>query len=124
LTDITRNPDEFLDKDDQTGQDVVDCLTIVQTVVPTLHESLWEQVKTLFPMLSYALRSRYAVVRQSAARCFAAVCDIITIEGMRHVVEVVVPFLGDASLVHNRQGAVELVYRRLRLNGHVASLMT
>lgn len=59
-----------------------------------------------------ALRSRYAIIRQSAARCFATVCDVMTSEAMRYVIENVVPLLGDPLVLSNRQGATELIYRQ------------
>jgi TATA-binding protein-associated factor len=62
-------------------------------------------------MLDLALRSRFAIIRQSAARCFATICDVMTLEAMRYVVEHLVPLLGDPLVLANRQGATELIYR-------------
>ena len=58
-----------------------------------------------------ALRSRFAIIRQCAARCFATICDVITVAAMRFVIEKMVPYLGDAPNITNRQGATELIYR-------------
>lgn len=95
----------------QYGQDVIDSFSVLEAVVPTFHEALWPKLNELFPMIVLALRSRFAIIRQSAARCFATVCDAMTISAMRYVVETVLPFLGDALKLSNRQGAVELIYR-------------
>jgi hypothetical protein len=57
-----------------------------------------------------ALRSRFAIIRQSAARSFAAICDVMTVDAMRFVIETVLPFLGDTLINSNRQGATELVF--------------
>ncbi|KAL0580433.1 TATA-binding protein-associated factor mot1 [Marasmius crinis-equi] len=92
------------------GQDVIDSLSVLEAVVPTLHQSLWSKVTETFPMLLLALRSKFAIIRQCAARCFATICDIMTAEAMRFVIEEVVPLLGDAINMANRQGATELVY--------------
>ena len=62
-------------------------------------------------MVDQALRSRFAIIRQCAARCFAAFCDVITSEAMRYVIENVIPLLGDPLVLTNRQGATELIYR-------------
>jgi TATA-binding protein-associated factor len=62
-------------------------------------------------MMNLALRSRFAIIRQSAARCFATVCDVMTSEAMRYVIENIVPLLGDPLVLFNRQGATELIYR-------------
>ncbi|KAI0927991.1 hypothetical protein AcW2_004145 [Taiwanofungus camphoratus] len=94
----------------QYGQDVIDSFSVLEAVVPTFHEALWPKLNELFPMIVLALRSRFAIIRQSAARCFATVCDAMTISAMRYVVETVLPFLGDALKLSNRQGAVELIY--------------
>ena len=61
-------------------------------------------------MIVMALRSRFAIIRQSAARCFAAICDVMTVDAMRYVIETVLPFLGDTLVDSNRQGATELVF--------------
>ncbi|PSR84037.1 hypothetical protein PHLCEN_2v5539 [Hermanssonia centrifuga] len=94
----------------QFGQDVIDSLSVLDAVVPTFHENLWIKFHELFPMIVLALRSRFAIIRQCAARCFATICDVMTAAGMRYVIENVVPFLGDTLNLSNRQGATELVY--------------
>ena len=83
--------------------------------MPTLHEDLWPKLVQIFPMMNLALRSRFAIIRQSAARCFATVCDMMTSEGMRYVIENIVPLLGDPLVLTNRQGATELIYRQYLL---------
>ena len=78
--------------------------------MPTLHRELWPRIRELFPMIVMALRSRFAIIRQSATRCFAAICDVMTVDAMRFVIETVLPFLGDTLIDSNRQGAMELVF--------------
>lgn len=99
----------------QSGQDIIDSLSVLEAVVPTFHQDLWPKFRELFPMISLALRSRFAIIRQCSARCFAAMCDVITLDAMNFVIEVVVPFLGDTSNLPNRQGATELIYRKVSL---------
>jgi TATA-binding protein-associated factor len=94
----------------QHGQDVIDSLSVLEAVVPTLHQELWPNLRELFPMIAMALRSRFAIIRQSAARCFAAICDVMTVDAMRFVIETILPFLGDTLVNPNRQGATELVF--------------
>ena len=96
----------------QFGQDVIDSLSVLDAVVPTFHEALWPKFHELFPMVGLALRSRFAIIRQCAARCFATMCDVMTAAAMRFVIEKVVPYLGDSLNLANRQGATELVYRK------------
>lgn len=109
--DIEAMPDDQMQADPGVGQSVLDCLTALSTVVSSLHEDLRPPVKVVFPFVATALRSRYAIVRQAAARCFAEICNVITVDGMHFLVDSIIPYLGDPSLVANRQGTVELIYR-------------
>ena len=84
---------------------------MLEAVVPTLHGELRHKLSELFPMLNLTLRSQYAIIRQSAARCFSTICEIMTVDAMLFVVENIIPFIGDSSNLHNRQGAAELIYR-------------
>jgi TATA-binding protein-associated factor len=93
------------------GQDVIDSLSVLEAVVPTLHDELRPKLSELFPMLCLNLRSRFAIIRQAAARCFSAVCNVMTMESMLFVVEKIIPFMGDSLILTNRQGATELIYR-------------
>ncbi|KAF7323127.1 TBP associated factor [Mycena chlorophos] len=94
----------------QFGQDVIDSLSVLQAVVPALHPDLWPRLVETFPMMHLALTSRFAIIRQSAARCFSTLCDVMTTDAMRFVIEKIVPLLGDPLSLANRQGATELMY--------------
>lgn len=108
FTDTPNSADDLISR--QHGQDVIDSLSVLEAVVPTLHQELWPKIQELFPMIVMALRSRFAIIRQSAARCFAAICDVMTVDAMRFVIETILPFLGDTLINSNRQGATELVF--------------
>lgn len=103
------DPDAPVADDSATGQTVIDNLTVIQGVAPHLHADLLQHMLNIFPYVLGALKSRYAVIRQCAARCFATLCDVYTTDGMRYVVEHVVPRLGDSLVLSNRQGAMELI---------------
>jgi TATA-binding protein-associated factor len=109
FTDSLDKSDELIEK--QYGQDVIDSLSVLEAVVPTFHNGLLHKLQELFPMMDVALRSRFAIVRQAAARCFATLCDVMTLEAMRYVIESVIPFLQDPLVATNRQGTMELIYR-------------
>ena len=94
------------------GQDVIDSLVTIQTVVPALHPDLWERVVKLLPSILLMLRSKFAVVRQTSAQCLATICDVITAKAMRFAVESVLPLLGCVQSVTDRQGAIEAVFRQ------------
>ena len=97
-----------LSSSDQVGQDVLDTFTTLSVVVAHLHPDLHPRIITQFPFILAALQSGYAVIRQAAARAISAICDVATVEGMKNVVEEVLPFLGDPTTAR-RQGAVEVV---------------
>ena len=99
--------------DKQFGQDVIDSLSVLRVIASTLHKEFWPRLEALLPKLALALRSRFAIIRQCTAQCFATICGVITPPAMRYVIEHIVPYLGDSISVANRQGAVELVYRML-----------
>jgi hypothetical protein len=98
----------------QHRQDAINSLSILEAVVPTFHQELWLKIQELFPMITMALRSHFAIIWQSAARCFAAICNVMIVEAMHFVIETVLPFLGDALVDSNQQGATELIFRCLR----------
>lgn len=112
--DTPQESDILIEK--QYGQDVIDSLSVLEVVIPTFHENLWPKLCEIFPLIDLALQSRFAIVRQAAARCFATVCDLMTPEAMRHVIEKVVPRVQDPLVLTNRQGATELIYRELLCN--------
>ncbi|KAK0458447.1 SNF2 superfamily chromatin remodeling protein [Desarmillaria tabescens] len=88
--------------------DIIDSLSVLEAIVPALHEDIWPRLTELFPKILLALRSRFAIIRQTSAKCFATICDVMTPEAMRYVIENVVPLLG------NRQGATELIFHIVR----------
>ncbi|TRM59955.1 hypothetical protein BD626DRAFT_572350 [Schizophyllum amplum] len=102
--------DKYLARDPLAGQNVIDTLSVLEAVIPALHEKLWPRLTQLFPMILLALQSKYGIIRQIAARSFATVCAVLTQDAMRFVIEHVVPLLGDALSLTNRQGSMELLY--------------
>lgn len=100
--------DMSLSTSDQVGQDVLDTFTTLSTVVAHLHPDLHPRILVHFPHILAALQSGFAVIRQAASRAISIICDVATVEGMRNVVEQVLPFLGDPTAA-KRQGAVEVV---------------
>ncbi|KAF8432415.1 SNF2 chromatin remodeling protein [Boletus edulis BED1] len=94
----------------QHGQDVIDSLSVLEAVSPALDPALRPKLTELFPAIAIALRSKFAIIRQTAARCFATVCEVMTAEAMRFVIEQLLPLIGDAVVLSNRQGAAEAIY--------------
>ncbi|WVQ82019.1 hypothetical protein IAT38_004147 [Cryptococcus sp. DSM 104549] len=99
----------------QDGQDLIDALTSLRLIAPELDPILHPHLHPLFTPVITALQSSFSVVRHTAAQCLAAMCDVMTDEGMRRVVDDVVPLVGDAGRVYSRQGAVEAIFRIIKL---------
>jgi len=95
----------------QHGQDVIDSLSVLQDIIPTFHQELWPKFYEIFPLFDLLLQSRFAIIRQAAARCFSTICDLMTPQAMRHVIEKIIPRIQDPLVLKNRQGTTELVYR-------------
>ncbi|OCF37798.1 TATA-binding protein-associated factor [Kwoniella heveanensis BCC8398] len=110
-----RDANKRLAETAQAGQDLIDCLTSLRLIMPELDQTLHTQLQTLFPAIVMALQSSFAVVRHTAAKCLAAICDAVTHEGMRKVVDDVVPLVGDATNVASRQGAVEAIHHIIKV---------
>ena len=108
----------------QYGQDVVDSLSVLEAVSPALDPALWPKLADLFPAMAIALRSKFAIIRQTAARCFATICEVMTAEAMLFVIEHLLPLIGDAVVLSNRQGAAEVIYRAFTFTHPVRALIT
>jgi len=120
LTTIIESPeqsDQLIDK--QFGQDVIDSLSVLEAVVPTLHPKLYSKFIDIFPMLEFAMRSQFAIIRQCTSRCFATICDIMPDEALKFVVDRILPLVADPVNLTNRQGAMEVLYRECC--GHLGS---
>nr|XP_031860125.1 uncharacterized protein CI109_004490 [Kwoniella shandongensis]KAA5527197.1 hypothetical protein CI109_004490 [Kwoniella shandongensis] len=112
---IVDTVDDRLSENVQMGQDIVDCLTSLRLIAPELDTKLYPQVQTLLPPIVAALQSSFAVIRHTAAKCLAALCDVMPDEGMRRVVDDVVPLVGNAGRVYSRQGAVEAIHHIIKV---------
>ncbi|KAL1409070.1 TATA-binding protein-associated factor mot1 [Vanrija albida] len=97
------------------GQDLIDSLSSLHLVAPKLDASLHGHLVDLLPHLVSVLQSSFTVVRNVAARTLATLCSVATEDGMKFVVDQVVPLVGDAEHVHSRQGAVEAIHHIIKL---------
>lgn len=67
------------------------------------------QILELLPNMVLCLQHPYCAVRHLAARCVGVLSVVSTQETMQTVVEEILPLMGTADLVRNRQGAVEVI---------------
>lgn len=110
-------PAEAKDPEQTFGQEIVDALSVIRTMTPTLHPDLYPFVMRMMPLVIKALRSGLSVFRYMAAKCLATICSVITIEGMTSLVEEVLPSIGNPLDLHYRQGVVEAIYHLIAVMG-------
>ncbi|KAG2224833.1 hypothetical protein INT45_008015, partial [Circinella minor] len=107
--------DAAIQSDLTLGQEVIDTLTIMMTVVPYLSSDLWPNIVQVVPLICKSLQSCYEVIRYVSARCLATIANTITMETMQTVIEYVIPLLGDTVNHLHRQGASEFIYYLVQL---------
>lgn len=103
-------PADILQPDSQTGDDIIEALSTLRALAPGLHAGLHSWVLGLMPLIANGMRSRLSVIRYAAAKCFATLCSVITTDGMTMFVRDVLPGIGSAVDLHERQGIIECIY--------------
>ena len=104
-------------KQEENGQSLVDAFSTLRTLSPYLHTNLNEWMITLMPLMEKGIRHQLSVVRYSAAKCFATICSIIPGKGMTTLVENILPNIGNAVDLRDRQGITETVYHLIHAMG-------
>lgn len=110
-------PIDITAEDNRFGQQVVDALSTLRALVPRFHASLKSFTLDLLPLVAKALHSKLAVFRYMAAKCFATVCSVMTVEGITMLVQQILPSISNALDVHCRQGVIECVYHLIHVMG-------
>ncbi|KAK2780815.1 TATA-binding protein-associated factor mot1 [Emmonsiellopsis sp. PD_33] len=108
-------PADIKDPDNQTGQEIVDGLSTLRALVPKFHPGIYPWIINLMPIIAKSLQCELSVIRYAAAKCFATVCSVITVEGMTMLVEKVLPNINNALDVHCRQGVIECIYHLIHV---------
>ncbi|EMD90510.1 hypothetical protein COCC4DRAFT_19988 [Bipolaris maydis ATCC 48331] len=108
-------PPQIFNEDGVFGQEVVDGLSTLRALVGKLHPSVRSFVKELLPLIARALQSKLYVLRYAAAKCFATICSVMSVEGITMLVESVLPTISDGGNVHARQGAIECIYHLIHV---------
>lgn len=107
-------PSEIENDDNELGQEVVDGLSILRALTPSMHPSLHWFILEMMPLVVKALRSQLSVFRYAAAKCFATICSVLRIQGMTMLVENVLPSINSIDL-YPRQGTIELIYHLIHV---------
>jgi TATA-binding protein-associated factor len=110
-------PPEAKDPIQSLGQEVIDGMSILRALTPTLDKGLHNFVISILPMIIKALHSEPSVFRYMAAKCLATVCSVITVEGMTMLVEKVLPTISNPVDLAFRQGAIECIYHLIHVMG-------
>ncbi|KAF2197365.1 hypothetical protein GQ43DRAFT_209351 [Delitschia confertaspora ATCC 74209] len=108
-------PADITESGSQTGQEVVDALSVLRALAGKFHPDVRGFVKDLLPLIAKALQSRLYVLRYAAAKCFATLCSVMTVDGITMLVENVLPSISNGENVHWRQGAIECVYHLIHV---------
>ncbi|KAI0023218.1 SNF2 family domain-containing protein [Xylariomycetidae sp. FL0641] len=110
-------PAEARDPENTFGQEVVDAMSVIRTITPTLDEALHPFVMQQVPLIIKALHSDLSVFRYMAAKCLATICSVITVQGMTALVEKVLPSINNPVDLNFRQGAIEAIYHLIAVMG-------
>jgi TATA-binding protein-associated factor len=108
-------PDNITDPEQNVGQEVVDAMSTLRALVPSFHSDLHTFVLDLMGLVARALQTRLAVLRYTAAKCFASICSVITVKGFTMLVERVLPPISNPTDVYCRQGAIECIYHLIQV---------
>ena len=110
-------PAEARDPESTFGQEIVDAMSVIRTMTPTLNPALYPFVMRQVPLVIKALHSDLSVFRYMAAKCMATICSVITVEGMTALVEKVLPSINNPIDLNYRQGAIEAIYHLIAVMG-------
>lgn len=110
-------PAEAKDPENTFGQEIVDAMSVIRTMTPTLDKALYPFVMQQIPLIIKSLHSGLSVFRYMAAKCLATICSVITVEGMTALVEKVLPSITNPVDLHFRQGAIEAIYHLIAVMG-------
>ncbi|PNY27906.1 helicase mot1 [Tolypocladium capitatum] len=110
-------PADAKDPEDTLGQEIVDAMSVIRTMAPTLDRALHPFVMQMLPLVIKALHSELSVFRYMAAKCVATICSVITVEGMTALVEKVLPSITNPLDLNYRQGVIEAIYHLIAVMG-------
>jgi len=110
-------PPEARDAENTFGQEIVDAMSVIRTMTPTLDPALHPFVMEMMSLVIKALHSELSVFRYMAAKCLATLCSVITVQGMTALVERVLPTVNNPVDLHFRQGAIEAIYHLIAVMG-------
>jgi len=108
-------PANITDPQETLGQDSIDGLSTLRALVPKFHSDLYPFVLDLLPLIAKALQSKFGVLRYAAAKCFATISSVLTVQGITMLVDKVLPSISNALDARARQGAIECIYHLIHV---------
>jgi TATA-binding protein-associated factor len=108
-------PADLAEPENTLGQAVVDGLSTLRALVPKFDSALHPFIAELLPTIIKALRCKLGVLRYAAAKCFATICSVMTVDGITMLVEKVLPSISNPLEVHCRQGIIECIYHLIHV---------
>lgn len=108
-------PSDILDEDSETGQTIIDAISMLRTLAPSFDVGLYPWVQTLVPLIARGMRSRLSVIRYASAKCYATLCSVMTTDCMTSLVENVLPEINNVLDLHVRQGIIECIYHLIHV---------
>ena len=104
-------PDGLDDAENQQGQQVIDSMSTIRAMVPSLHEELRPSISRFGAAhhqgAQVFIRRSFATLPQSASQVCAA---LFQSTGSPSLIKDVLPSISNALEVNQRQGAIECVY--------------
>ncbi|KAH6661921.1 TATA-binding protein-associated factor MOT1 [Plectosphaerella plurivora] len=110
-------PADARDAEQTFGQEIVDAMSLIRTLVPTINPAVHPFIMQMVPLVIKALHSELSVFRYMAAKCMATICSVITVDGMTALVEKVLPSISNPLDLNFRQGATEAIYHLIAVMG-------
>lgn len=111
-------PSDLKSPESTVGQEIIDALSVIRALLPFVSADLYKEFLPYFRPIENTLSSKFSVLRYAAAKCFATICSVITMEGMTSLVEHILPMVSDALNLHSRMGAIECIYHLTATMGH------
>ena len=108
-------PNDILQETSQTGQTIIDAISVLRTLTPSFDQSLYPWLQTLVPMIANGMRSGLSVIRYASAKCYATLCSVMTTTCMASLVTDVLPEINSALDLQIRQGITECIYHLIHI---------
>eukprot|EP01132_Coremiostelium_polycephalum_P001343 gene1343-1696_t len=95
--------------DPEILQRSVDELQLIRIILPSLHQVFYPRIVEMIPAIFNLIRIPCHQLQTMASKCIARLCQILTLPTMHHLIQHLLPLLGDTKSLSNRMGAISTV---------------